>query len=378
MNIELFNYNLPLERIAQAPVRPRERAKMLYYDKDRDVIRDHRVGDVPLLLQAGDLLVFNVSRVRAARVYGTRNGFGKLTTGMEHASHEAEFLILKPLNENGLFECLIRGKKIEIGEKIMINSHSGAPLKSTIMSNVPGHGQHDNQIMIEVVNHQSGETGLFTIQVKGMNSAEFLVVCEQIGELPLPPYINNPQLLGHEQELYQPILARELGSVAAPTAGLHFSQKLLDELTMKGIKTAEVILHVGLGTFLPVKVQDTDDHIMHAEQFEISPELVQKIKQTKVNGGRVIAVGTTVARALESAVIGDNVDLYHGETSLFIQPGFRFEVIDGLLTNFHLPKSTLLMMVSAFIGREKLFELYDHALASNYRFLSFGDCMLIL
>ncbi len=358
MDIELFNYNLPPERIAQSPVRPRERAKMLYYDQTKDQLRDHHVADLPSLVRAGDLLVFNKTKVRHARLHGTWI--------MKHEAQETEILVLKPLEEEGTFECLLKGKNIQIGEQIAL----------------------PHNIALTVVDRITDPAmGRYVVKVEGMSSTEFLDFCEERGQLPLPPYIHNPQIEGFEDELYQPITAKELGSVAAPTASLHFSEKLLEEITIKGIKTAEVLLHVGLGTFIPVRVADTKDHVMHSEEIAVSAEVLRKIKETKTSGGRVIAVGTTVARALESvaerltaveAFSLEGAEAFKGEANLFIQPGYEFSVIDGLLTNFHLPKSTLLMMVSALTGREKLFELYDHALNTNYRFLSFGDCMLLI
>jgi S-adenosylmethionine:tRNA ribosyltransferase-isomerase len=411
MKVELFNYNLPKEKIAQAPVRPRERAKMLYYNRCENVTRDFRVSDLPSLIKAGDLLVFNVTKVRHARLTECR---------MQNADCRIkEVLILKPLLEDGQFECLIRGKNVEVGQEIIFKQRCDdkgtARLSTVILSGNEGSipnqanleygiwneavipvktGIHIKEIVATIINKQYQGIQTYTIQTN-VSSSEFLRYCENFGELPLPPYIQNPQIHGFEDELYQPITAKELGSVAAPTASLHFSQKILDELINRGVKYGEVILHVGLGTFLPVKVDDTDDHKMHSEEIEVSAELMQKIKEAKENGGRVIAIGTTVARALES--VGTN----HGElscitpsshvilseaegsnikeeTNLFITPGYEFKVIDGLLTNFHMPKSTLLMMVSAFIGREKLFELYGYALKNDYRFLSFGDCMLLL
>lgn len=392
MDIDLFNYNLPKDRIAQAPVRPRERAKLLYYDRQQDKYRDHHVSDLPQLLLPGDLLVFNVTKVRAARICESRI--------MNNESGVREILILKPLEKDGQFECLLKGKNIKIGETISVDCHpelregsnwilkrvqDDAKASDSSPSFAQGYGRaqqarNDREIKLFVVDRLTDGMGRFVVQVEGMASSQFLDLIEEIGRLPLPPYIHNPQIEGFEQELYQPIFAKELGSVASPTASLHFSPKLVEELKSKGIQTAEVILHVGLGTFLPVRVADTKDHIMHSEYMEVSQELIDKIRYTKENGGRVIAVGTTVARALESVrgLTSDEVKPLKGETKLFIQPGFEFKVIDGLLTNFHMPKSTLLMMVSAFVGREKLFELYQHSLDSNYRFLSFGDCMLLV
>lgn len=382
MDVELFNYNLPKDKIAQAPVRPRERAKMLYYNRENNVTRDFHVSDLPSLVKAGDMLVFNVTKVRHARITEWR---------MENAEWRIkEILIIKALEGDGRFECLIRDKNVEVGQEIIFN-HLTPPLSSkkrVIEDRVR------SEITATIVDKKYIGIQTCTIQTN-ISSAEFLEYCERVGELPLPPYIHNPQIHGFEDELYQPITAKELGSVAAPTASLHFSQKLLDELKDRGVKCAEVILHVGLGTFLPVKVEDTNDHIMHSEEIEVSADVIKKIIETKENGGRVIAVGTTVARALES-VTTRHSELISGsapspvilseaegsfikeETNLFIIPGYQFKVIDGLLTNFHMPKSTLLMMVSAFVGRDKLFELYDHALENEYRFLSFGDCMLLL
>lgn len=362
MQVELFNYNLPKDKIAQSPVRPRERAKMLYYNRSEKITRDFRVSDLPTIIKAGDLLVFNVTKVRHARLRGAA------IRGQENIK---EVLILRPLVGDGQFECLIREKNIDIGYKIFFNCH---PERSEGSQKL---------IMATVIGKKFVGIQTYTLQTN-ISTKEFLEYCERVGELPLPPYIHNSQIHGFEDELYQPITAKNLGSVAAPTASLHFSQKLLDELRDRGVKYGEVILHVGLGTFLPVKVDDTDDHKMHSEKIEVSAELINKIKDTKRNGGKVIAVGTTVARALES--VGDRLIILSAaegsyikeETGLFITPGHNFKVIDGLLTNFHMPKSTLLMMVSAFIGREKLFELYGHALKNDYRFLSFGDCMLLL
>jgi S-adenosylmethionine:tRNA ribosyltransferase-isomerase len=416
MKVELFNYNLPKEKIAQAPVRPRERAKMLYFNRETGSSRDFRVSDLPNLIRAGDLLVFNVTKVRHARLQ---------VAGIRGQENIKEVLILKPLEKEGKFECLIRGKNIEVGQEIMFGhltpaispKRRGSTLCNFISSQEgektenasktfpllvdsarrlrpEGEGQGEEKFTATIISKEFKGIQTYIIQTN-IPSTEFLEFCESTGELPLPPYIHNDQIHGFEDELYQPITAKELGSVAAPTASLHFSQKLLDELKDRGVKYGEVILHVGLGTFLPVKVDDTEDHKMHSEQIEVSEELLNKIKETKENGGRVIAIGTTVARALES--VGTNhpelsyttpsshVILSEAEgskikeeTSLFITPGYEFKVIDGLLTNFHMPKSTLLMMVSAFLGRDKLFDLYDHALTNDYRFLSFGDCMLIL
>jgi len=389
MKVDLFDYNLPKEFIAQAPVRPRERAKMLVLDRQKDTIRDLHVSNLTEVLTPGDLLVFNVTKVRHARVFGRREMNGEIVP--------VELLVLKPLAEEGQFESLMRGKHIEIGQRITFDQ---------------------NDINATIIDKLEDGMGRFVIEIENASTSQFLDYCEKAGQLPLPPYINNPQIAGFEDELYQPVVAKELGSVAAPTASLHFSDSLIRDLHMRGIKTAEVILHVGLGTFIPVRVEDTKDHVMHSETIQVTDELINKIRATKSSGGRVIAVGTTVARALESAyyfshceesaermtkqfesrsdsckILKDQIATtrhggsrndtfqlkpYSGETNLFITPGYQFKVIDGLLTNFHMPKSTLLMMVSAFISREKLFELYDHALISNYRFLSFGDCMFLL
>lgn len=383
MKVDLFDYNLAKDQIAQAPVRPRERAKMLVYDRQKDQVRDLHVSNLIEVLKPGDLLVFNVTKVRHARVFGRRE--------MNNEIVHVELLVLKPIGQDAQFECLMRGKHIEIGQRITFDQ---------------------SEINATIIDKLEDGMGRFVIKIENTSSAQFLDYCEVAGQLPLPPYINNPQIAGFEDELYQPVIAKELGSVAAPTASLHFSDSLIHDLHMRGVKTAEVILHVGMGTFIPVRVEDTKDHVMHSETIQVTEELVNKIRATKESGGRVIAVGTTVARALESAAQidltpaspaggptlswqerenprsvstpplleegkGEVLRTYSGETDIFITPGYQFKVIDGLLTNFHMPKSTLLMMVSALIGREKLFELYQHAQDSNYRFLSFGDCMLL-
>ncbi len=347
MRTEDFDYYLPSEKIAQSPVRPRGRAKMLYFKRQSEKFMDCQVADLPNLLQAGDLLVFNTTRVRQARLFGERQiGDRKLAT---------ELLVLKQLDDFGLFSVLLGGKKIETGQEILLS---------------------DQKTIIKIIGHENGGP-TFVIKVSEMNTREFFNLCEKIGRLPLPPYIHNRSLSGFEQQLYQPVVAKTLGSVAAPTASLHFDQALLNELIGKGLNLGELVLHVGLGTFWPVRSELIEEHKMHREEIEVSEKLVRQINQTKTNGGRVIAIGTTVVRALESAAVNDFRPT-HGTTDLFIVPGYRFKVIDGMLTNFHLPKSTLLMMVSAFIGRENLFNIYQHALSSDYRFLSFGDCMLLL
>lgn len=335
-----FYYDLPEELIAQTPLEKRDSSRLLILDRKSGNINHSIFYNLLDYLMPGDLLVMNNSRVIPARIFGTRKDTGSTV----------EFLLLKQI-ENNKWETLVKpGKKAKIGTEFDF---------SGIMDGV-----------IE-------DIGLEGIRVIRFDSKENIYTAlDKIGQMPLPPYIRE-QLKDNER--YQTIYSDPIGSAAAPTAGLHFTNELLDKIKEKGIKTAYVTLHVGLGTFRPVKEDKITDHIMHSEHYEIPQETVELIEETKKNGGRVIAVGTTTTRTLES-VARDRGALIpcEGWTDIFIYPPYEFKVLDGLITNFHLPESTLVMLVSAFAGYENTMNAYYEAVREKYRFFSFGDSMMII
>lgn len=323
-----FDYSLPRELIAQFPLEERSASRLLCLNRSRDLIQHSHFSKLPDWLKPGDFLVFNNSKVIPARLFGVKETGGKVEILVER--------ILSDSNVLAHIRGLSKGKVIQLGEKAC-----------AIVT-----GRIENLYELE-----------FNIPV--------LELLQQQGHMPLPPYIDRADETS-DQERYQTIYAKLPGSVAAPTAGLHFDQLLLDKLKEKHIQLAYVTLHVGAGTFQPVKTQNIKEHQMHTELFELPSETCDKIKEAQANGGRVIAVGTTSARCLENLKSG------HGETNIFIYPGYQFKVIDGLITNFHLPKSTLLMLVSAFAGRENILNAYQCAIQEKYRFFSYGDGMLII
>lgn len=335
-----FYYDLPEELIAQTPVEPRDSSRMLIYDRAKKEISHKHFYDVIDYLNEGDTLIVNDSRVLPARIYGT-----KIPTGAN-----VEFLLLKQKEEK-VWETLVKpGKKARTGDKF---SFGDGIMTATV---------------IDVL-----EDGNRIVQFECENN--FFETLDKIGQMPLPPYIHEKL---KDKERYQTVYSHELGSAAAPTAGLHFTKELMKKIKDKGVNIGYVTLHVGLGTFRPVKVNDVTTHKMHSEHFEVPKETADLIRKTKENGKRVIAVGTTSCRTLES------VAKEHGEvvpcdgwTDIFIYPGFEFKVLDGLITNFHLPESTLIMLVSAFAGYEETMEVYKTAVEEKYRFFSFGDSMFI-
>jgi len=334
-----FDYELPRERIAQTPLEPRDSSRMLVLDRATGNLTHQIFRDLPSYLRPNDLLVLNQTRVIPARLHAYKDSGGKM-----------EVLLLR--QEEGLiWECLVGGKGMRIGRRV------------TFEGGMSG----------EVVGELEGSRRLLCF------SAPIQDQFDQIGEMPLPPYIH--QRL-EDRERYQTVYGNRLGSAAAPTAGLHFTQRLLDEVSAMGVETAGVTLHVGLDTFAPVHEDDPRQHKIHSEWIEISPATVDAIERAKAAGGRVIAVGTTSARVLESAAAQEGsprrARAFTGPTELFILPGYQFRVVDAMITNFHLPKSTLLMMISAFAGRERVLEAYQTAVRMEYRFFSFGDAMLIL
>ncbi len=333
-----FHYELPPDLIAQAPLPERSASRLLTLEGASGAVADRQIADLPELLEPGDLLVFNDTRVIPARLYGSKASGGRV-----------EILI----------ERLLPGDEA----RAQIGASKSPRAGSRIGFDAGGE--------VEVLGRE-GEFYRLRFHV-GQPLDAWL---QQAGRLPLPPYIRR-EPGADDDARYQTVFAREPGAVAAPTAGLHFDQALLDALKARGVDFGHVTLHVGAGTFQPVRVDDLDQHRMHSEWLNVGPELVAKVRATRERGHRVVAVGTTVVRALESAIVGDELQPFAGETSIFILPGVRVRSIDALLTNFHLPESTLLMLVSAFAGRERIFAAYEHAIRERYRFFSYGDAMLL-
>lgn len=336
-----FYYNLPEELIAQTPVTPRDHSRLMVVDRESGAITHRHFYNLCDILQKGDLLVMNDSRVLPARLYGEKVDNGTFI----------EFLLLEQKGDK-LWEIICRpGKKAKVGTKFSFGG---------------------GKLLAEVVEVKPDGNRIVQFSCDG----NFYTVLDEIGQMPLPPYITKKL---EDKERYQTVYSRELGSAAAPTAGLHFTKEMLQALREKGVETAFVTLHVGLGTFRPVKEDDVLQHKMHSEHYHLPQETVDKILQTKQNGGRVIAVGTTSCRTLEAVATEHDGKLVaaDGYTDIFIYPGYQFKVLDGLVTNFHLPESTLIMLVSALLGYEKTMHAYDVAVKERYRFFSFGDAMCI-
>ena len=343
--LSAYNYTLPPSQIAQNPVTPRDHSKLLIIDSQITHQHSH-FYDLGDWLSPGDLLVLNNTKVIPARLFGRKSSGGAV-----------EVLLVEPQDEQRWLALVRPGKRIQPGAEILF-------------------GEAESPLMRGLVESKDDSTGGRIIKFVPEAEASIESLIYQLGQVPLPPYITESESLPNQ---YQTVYAQKTGAIAAPTAGLHFTETLLEKLAQKGIQTAEITLHVGIGTFRPVEVTDIKTHEMHQERIEVSTETVEKIRQTKANGGRVITVGTTSTRALEGvAAICGGLKAYTGRTDLFIYPGYQWKVIDGMITNFHLPGSSLLMMVSALIGRERLMEIYEDAIAQNYRFYSFGDAMLIL
>ena len=336
-----FNFELPPELIAQTPLERRDTSRMLALDKQTGEWRHMHFYDLPSLLRPGDCLVMNDSRVLPARLIGHRLPGGGA----------CEVLLLVDKG-NGKWECLVRpGKKLRSGTRITFGT--------------------EGELTAEVVDELEGGNRLVRFHYEGI----FLEVLERLGKMPLPPYIKAEL---NDPERYQTVYSREIGSAAAPTAGLHFTKELLAQIADMGVKLCYVTLHVGLGTFRPVKEENITDHEMHAEYCMIPKETADAVNETKKRGGRVICVGTTSCRTLESWAQADGtLKASAGWTNIFIYPGYRFKVLDGLVTNFHLPESTLIMLVSALAGREHVLAAYAEAVRERYRFFSFGDAMFI-
>jgi S-adenosylmethionine:tRNA ribosyltransferase-isomerase len=334
-----FHFNLPSELIAQSPPAERSAGRLLLLDVPVRTWQDRMFRELPSFLRKGDLLVFNDTRVLPARLYGHKPSGGAV-----------EILIERVLGTHEAVVQLGVSKKPRPGTAIILADHS----RATVLGR---------------------EESFFRLRFESPEPLERLLM--RLGEMPLPPYISR-HADASDLERYQTVYAREPGAVAAPTAGLHFDDVLLKQLRDKGVDFGYVTLHVGAGTFQPVRVEDLSHHQMHREWLNVGAGLVDQIHRTRRNGGRVIAVGTTVVRALESATVEGVLHPFAGETQIFIFPGYRITSIDGLITNFHLPQSTLLMLVSALAGREYILGAYEHAVKQRYRFFSYGDAMLIL
>ena len=340
MNLSEFDFDLPETLIAQHPVEPRDASRLMVVNRERGGIEHHMFRDLVSLLQAGDVLVLNNTRVIPARLIGEKEG----------TEAKIEVLLLRRL-ELDVWEALVKpGKRLKVGQKVCF----GQGILTGVLQDILENGNR---------------------KIHFSYSGLFETILDQLGQMPLPPYIT-AQL--EDQERYQTVYAKERGSVAAPTAGLHFTEGLLRELQTKGVQIEEILLHVGLGTFRPVKVEDITQHAMHSEYYRVELEAAERINRAKEEGRRVIAVGTTAARTLESASQQGRVVPGDGWTDIFIYPGYSFKVVDALLTNFHFPKSTLVMLVSALAGRELILKAYKLAVTERYRFYSFGDAMLIV
>ena len=343
MRVSDFSFELPNELIARFPKADRTGSRLMTLDGNSGDIADLGFTDILAQLNAGDLLVFNNTRVIPARMFGQKSSGGKI-----------EVLVERLVDKNTVLAHIRASKSPKVGAELLLEGTTKATM-------VARHG------------------ALFELKFHGEQSV--LSILDDIGHMPLPPYIDRPDE-NSDRERYQTVYNKKPGAVAAPTAGLHFDDDLLEQIKAKGVELAFVTLHVGAGTFQPVKVDEIADHIMHAEYVEVSDEVVEQIKNTKNNGGRVVAVGTTSVRSLESAAKsaednGTELTAFYGDTDIFITPGYEFKLIDALLTNFHLSESTLLMLVSAFTGYEHIMNAYQHAIKEQYRFFSYGDAMFL-
>ena len=340
MNINLFDYYLPEELIAQTPAEKRDHSRLLLVNRETKTYEDKHFFDIVNYLHEGDVLVRNNTKVIPARLLGIKEVTGA----------HCELLLLKQL-EGDNWECLTRpAKSLKVGARVDFG---------------------DGKLIAECIEEKEEGIRVFKFLYNGI----FLEVLDELGKMPLPPYIAK-QLCSNDR--YQTVYAKYEGSAAAPTAGFHFTEEIFDELKAKGVEVVDVTLHIGLGTFRPVKVEDTKDHVMHSEVYEMSEESAEKLNKAKAEHKRIIAIGTTSVRTLEANYTKYNKFQPTKEaTNIFIEPGYEWKVVDALITNFHLPKSTLIMLVSAFMGREFTLEVYKHAVEEKYRFFSFGDAMFI-
>lgn len=338
MQLKDFYFDLPEELIARYPLEQRSASRMLCVDGNSGELNHRVFSDILDLLEPGDLLVFNDTRVIPARLFGQKESGGKV-----------ELLIERVTGEHEALAHIRSSRSPKPGAKLL--------LEGGLKAEVTGRQENLFELRFDIEGH-------------------LVAALEEFGHIPLPPYMKRDDQLS-DRERYQTVYNRKPGAVAAPTAGLHFDQPLLDKLKEKGIETAFVTLHVGAGTFLPVKVDKIEDHHMHAEYIEVSPEVCEAVKAARARGNRVVAVGTTSVRSLESASRSGEIAPFYGDTEIFIYPGYQFVSVDALITNFHLPESTLLMLVSAFAGYEHMMHAYEQAVAERYRFFSYGDAMFL-
>jgi S-adenosylmethionine:tRNA ribosyltransferase-isomerase len=382
-----FDYHLPAELIAKRPLADRAASRLLHVGRNPDLLEDRHFREFPDLLRPDDLLVFNNTKVLPARIYGHRSGSRAQRpaesnpAAREFLRGKVEVLLTRQLSSSPMeWEALVHpGRKLGIGERVYFGGEAD---------------ESSHELAAEIVGR--GTFGERHFRFDPVD--DFFAVLGRIGHIPLPPYIDRTDT-PEDREHYQTVYAKPPGSVAAPTAGLHFTTEILDAIRQRGIETAEITLHVGLGTFQPVREEVVEEHKLHREWFEISPDAAEKIQQARDAGRRTVAVGTTTVRTLEfaarlplkqkqlewgtRAVEGHSVQALapipaqSGEADIFIYPGFEFRVVGAMLTNFHLPKSTLLMLVSAFGGRERILRAYEHAVSEHYRFYSYGDCMFV-
>ncbi len=357
LRVDDFDYELPEELIAQAPPEERGQSRMLVMDRATSALRDAVFADFPALLAPGDLLVLNDSRVIPARLYARRT----LRREREKPTGRIEVMLTEPAGESR-WRALVRpGRKVAIGERLVFPAPSG-------------------EIALEAEVLERGQFGDRLLQFEPVG--DFFAVLDRIGHMPLPPYIHRDDA-DADRERYQTVYSSERGSVAAPTAGLHFTPQILDRLSARGVEVARITLHVGLGTFAPLRVERVDEVRLHGERYTLNAANAEAINRAVRDGRRIVAVGTTVVRTLEAAAAaalqdgGSRLAPHSGATEIFISPGFNFRLVGALLTNFHLPQSSLLMLVSAFAGRERVLAAYSHAVRERYRFFSYGDCMFL-
>ncbi len=350
MKLNDFNYHLPEALIAQKPMQQRDKCKMMVLNREEKTIEHKEFSDIIDYLKPNDCLVLNDSKVLPARLFGTKDITGA----------KVEFLLIKRINGD-IWETMVRpGKRLKPKDRVIFSDKEGSRLEA------------------EILEYADGGTRIVEFTYDGI----FMERLEEVGSMPLPPYIER-QSNDDDKETYQTVYCHREGSVAAPTAGLHFTKELLKKIEDKGVKLAYVTLHVGIGTFRPVKCDDIEKHHMHFEEYSVSEEFARIINETKAKGGRIISVGTTSTRTIESVAIfnKDNnsyeVKAQDGSTDIFIYPGYEFKIIDALITNFHLPKSTLLMLISALYSKDKVLDAYNEAVKSKYRFFSYGDAMFI-
>jgi S-adenosylmethionine:tRNA ribosyltransferase-isomerase len=364
MRLDAFDYHLPPDQIAQRPLDRRDASRLLELPRGGGSPSDHLFVDLPNLLRGEELIVLNNTRVIPARLFGRREGVHSQppsrTTRQEHLKGKVEVFLTRQVDSQ-TWEALVRpGRKMQTGERVLFGM---------------------GELEAEVVSR--GELGLRTLRFVSRDTCGVSEHLERLGHVPLPPYIHRTDEAA-DRERYQTVFAKRPGAIAAPTAGLHFTSEILEKIRARGVEICELTLEVGLGTFQPVHAETLEDHVMHSESYEIPVQTTQRIAEARAAGRTILAIGTTVVRALEAAALraadSGSLELLlpgKADARLFIYPGFHFRVVDALLTNFHLPRSTLLALVCAFAGRENVLAAYNHAVQASYRFYSYGDCMLI-